>query len=632
VRRPVWNRRAVATRGAPGADLQDVLERLLAVVQPLAPESVPVWEAAGRIAAARMRAPRAVPRVRRAAMDGFVCHDNDLASAADGRPVVLRITGAAAMGEPPGPGPAQGEAWSITTGAPMPRRGDRVLPIESVHTDGAVLRFEGTVPHKHHVAGPGEEIQPGDVLTAPGEPVRAAAAGALAAAGVAEMEVHRRPRVALVATGNELVELTAGGPPPPPGCIVNSNAVTLAGELAAAGCAVDSRGIIRDDPKKMARTFAALRDRYDVVLSTGGVSVGRYDLVHRTWLDLGARRYAGRVELKPGGPFFAARAGRAWAIGLSGTPVACLAAFHLLVRPVLRRLAGARFVIRPVELLALADGWSRPTDRLRALWGSVDPAAGERTVRLLMDSSLGRLTLLSAANALVLLPAGTPPLAPGARVAVLRLDRPEDREYLPLPAAPAGPVVIGVVGASGSGKTAAVVGLIARLTARGLRVGAVKHAAHGFQIDRPKSDSARMMEAGAVRVVLAGPSETTIRIAGELSPASVIQGPGGAGQTAPDVVLVEGFGGAGHPVIQIGPPKSDASQGPAGGVKRAAAAGEPWATLPAVPALSEAVFEKTLDRLAGRIMALIDSGSIIGRRDLARQESARRNSRVEVKE
>jgi molybdopterin molybdotransferase len=617
----------VATRGAPGADLLDVLERLLAVVRPLSPESVPVWEAAGRIAVSRVRSPRAVPRVQRSAMDGFVCHDNDLASALDGRPVVLRITGASVMGEPPGPGPAQGEAWSITTGAPMPRRGDRILPLEVVHTDGAVLRFEGAAPRKHHVAAPGEDIQPGDVLTAPGDPVTPSAAGALAACGMAAVAVHRRPRVALVATGSELVEPAAGGPPPPPGCIVNSNAVTLMGELAAAGCEVDYRGIVPDRPRTMARTFASLQDRYDVVLSTGGVSVGRYDLVHRTWLDLGARRYAGRVELKPGGPFFAARAGRAWAIGLSGTPVACLAAFHLLVRPVLRRLAGARFVVRPVELVSLTEGWPRPTDRMRALWGRVE--AGERTVHLLVDSALGRLTLLTAANVLVLLPRGTPPLPAGARVAALRLDRPEDREYLHIPPA-AGPVVIGVVGASGSGKTAAVVGLIGRLTARGVRVGAVKHAAHGYQIDRPKSDSARMMEAGAVRVVLAGPSESTVRTAGELSPAAAIQGSAGGAQTAPDVILVEGFGRAGHPVIQIGPPKSTPRD--SGGGKANAAAGEPWAIIPAVPTMPETEFEQTLDRLAARVMALIDSGSIIGRRDSARRESARRNSRVEVKE
>lgn len=597
----------MAIRGVPGADLQEVLERLLAAARPLAAETVSVWEAAGRIPAARLRAPVAVPRIRRAAMDGYVCHDADVARAGEARPVVLRITGSSVMGEPPGPGPARGEAWAITTGAPVPRRGDRVLPLETVRAEVAALHLDREPPRKRHIADPGEEIQPGDVLAAPGEPIPPAACGALAACGVAGVSVHRCPRVALIATGSELVELAAGGPPPPPGCIVNSNAVTLAGELVAAGCDVDYRGIVPDRPREMARVFAAMRDRYDVVLSTGGVSVGRYDLVHRTWLDLGARRYAGRVDLKPGGPFFAARAGRTWAVGLSGTPVACLAAFHLLVRPLLRRLAGARFVVRPVEMMTLAEGWGRPADRLRALWGRIAPD-DERTVHLLADSSLGRLTLLAAANALVLLPGGTPALAPGARAAVLRLTRPEDREYFRIPAAAPGPLVIGLVGASGSGKTAAAVGLIKRLTARGLRVGAIKHAAHGFQIDRPKSDSARMIEAGAVRVVLAGPSETAVRISGEMPLASLLRGFAAGTQDAPDLILVEGFAAAGHPVVQIGQPKPGAAAGD-GRASRGLppVGGEPWMTIPAATALSEPAFEKTLDRVVARIATLLPS-------------------------
>jgi molybdopterin molybdotransferase len=581
----------VATRGAPGADVQEVLERLLAVVRPLAAETVSVWDAADRIAAAGVRAAAAVPRIRRAAMDGYVCHDADVAGALEDRPVTLGITGACVMGEPPALGPARGGAWSITTGTAVPRRGDRVLPLEVVRVEGTALRLGRDVPRRRHIAEPGEEIRPGDLLTVPGEPIPAAACGALAAAGVAAVSVRRRPRVALVATGNELVDVETAGPAPPPGCIVNSNAVTLAGELAAAGCEVHYRGIVRDRPAQMARAFDAMRKRYDVVLSTGGVSVGRYDLVHRTWLDLGARRYAGRVDLKPGGPFFAGQVGRTWAIGLSGTPVACLAAFHLLVRPLLRRLAGARAVVRPVEIHALADGWPRPAGRLRALWGRLDP---DGLIHLLTNPAAGRLTLLTGANTLVLLPGGMPALAPGARVAALRLDRREDREALRIPRAGPGPLVIGVAGASGSGKTSAIVGLIRRLTGRGLRVAAVKHAAHGFQIDRPSSDSARMMEAGAVRAILAGPSETAVRIAGETPLARLVAGISAPAEAPPDVILVEGFGTAsGHPIVHIGPRKSDAP------------AAEPWKTIPPLAALSASDFESTLDGVAAGIVALL---------------------------
>src|SRR5262249_13428532 len=145
----------------------------------------------------------------------------------------------------------------------------------------------------------------------------------------------------------ELVDVSEDESSIPPGRIFNSNAVTLTGLLADAGCEVVNHGIVRDAPEEMRAAFAALREHYDAVVSTGGVSVGRYDAVHRTWLDLGAQRIVGRVDLKPGGPFFAGRLAGSWALGLSGTPVACLAAFHLLARPFFMRLAGRHATIRP---------------------------------------------------------------------------------------------------------------------------------------------------------------------------------------------------------------------------------------------------------------------------------------------
>jgi molybdopterin molybdotransferase len=585
----------VPRRGAPGADVQDTLHRLLAGARPLGTEAVPIWDAAGRIAADDVRAAVPVPNIARAAMDGYLCHDGDIAGAADEHPVRLRISGASVMGEPPGPGPAHGEAWSITTGAPVPRRGDRILPLETVRVDGTTLHLDRAAPPRRHIAEPGEEIRPGELLASRGDSLAPAACGALAAAGIAALTVYRRPRVALVATGNELVEVDAGGPAPPAGSIVNSNAVTLAGEIAASGCDVDYLGIVRDRRREMSRGFDSMRRRYDVVLSSGGVSVGRYDLVHRTWLDLGARRCAGRVDLKPGGPFFAGRAGRAWAIGLSGTPVACLAAYHLLVRPVLRRLAGAKHVVRPVETRVLANGWPRSTGRLRAVWGQVEDG-GDEAVRLLTDPSAGRLALLAGANAVALFPAGTPPLPPGSRVAVLRLDRVEDRSELLIPAAAPGPLVVGVTGASGSGKTVAITGLIRRLAARGLRIASVKHAAHGFDVDHPDSDSARMVAAGAIRVVLSGPTETAVRITGELPLLSLIRAASADGEdVAPDLVFVEGFGAAGYPIIQIGPPKSDAPPG------------EPWHTLPALAALPQSDRDRALEDVEARILARLKS-------------------------
>ncbi len=578
--------------------LEDALDRLLSEVAPLPAESVPVEDAHGRVAAEDIRAPTPVPHFARPAMDGYVCHDADVRDASAERPVRLRITGGVRMGEAPGDGPARGEAWWITTGAAMPARGNRVLPLETVRREGDDIQVSQPPERRTHVAEPGEVVRRGDLLVTAGQVLQPPTVGALAACGIAGLRVHRRPRVAVVATGNELIDAVAGSAVEdsasrapdrlPPGRIFNSNAPTLVGFLRDAGCDVEYRGIVRDAPEEMRAGFSALRDQCDVVLTTGGVSVGRYDAVHRTWLDLGAQRVVGRVDLKPGGPFFAGRCGESWALGLSGTPVACLAAFHLLARPFFARLAGRRTTIRPIAEVALVDSFPRATDRMRALWARVSAApVGPPVAELRRSEAAGDLTALLDANALILLPPGTPPLPPGSRVTAMLLDRDEDRDRLIIAPARPSPLVIGVVGESEGGKTTVIAGVVRRLAGEGLRIAAVKHAPHGFSFDRPGSDSARMVEAGAPIVELAGPMETVLRIAAPLdrpglAAALAVASAEQVWQAPPDLVLVEGFEHPSGAVIQVGPPK--AGTGP----------GEVLATLPAVSGMNGATLEHEL--------------------------------------
>ncbi len=576
----------------PGTQLDEALDRLLAAAAPLGVEYVPVWDAGGRVAAEDVVAPGPVPHFARAAMDGYVCHDADLAGSSPDRPAVLRIAGAVQMGEPPGAGPGRGEAWLITTGGPMPERGDRVLPIEAARSTGDLLRVERPGGSQTHVAPAGEDIRPGARIVAAGDPVRPAASGALAACGMTRLQVYRKPRIALVATGSELVEVSEHALPP--GRAINSNSVTIAGELRVAGYAAEYRGIVADHPEDLREMFRSLCDGYDAVLSTGGVSVGRYDAVHRTWLDLGAERLVGRVELKPGGPFFAGRIAGTWTVGLSGTPVASLAAFHLLLLPLLRRLEGRRHTVRPLRAGALVTGFPRATDRMRALWARVDEQDRDLpTVDLLTQRPEGNVASLVPANALALIPPGTPALGPGARVTVLMLDRAEDGNRLAIrPPTPA-PLAFGVIGASGGGKTSVITGLLRRLSAAGVRSVAVKHAAHGFALDRPDSDSARMVEAGALIVALAGPAETAVRIAARLDdPGRIIRlVEDCAARTwgaPPECVLLEGFDHPARPVILVGREKPGT-------------VGEIIARVPPVGDLSPTQLDAQLDRIAGLV-------------------------------
>ncbi len=588
--------------------LEDALDRLLSEVGPLPVESVLVRDAHGRVAAEDVRASAPVPHFARPAMDGYVCHESDICEASPERPVRLRITGGVRTGEILCEGPARGEAWSIVTGAPMPVRGDRVLPLETVRRAGDDVWVSRPPGRKTHVAAPGELIREGDPLVTAGQVLGPTTVGAAAACGITSLRVYRRPRVAVVATGDELVDASEGEAPLPPGRVFNSNAVTLVGLLEDAGCDVAYRGIVRDAPDEMRAAFAALREQCDVVLTTGGVSVGRYDAVHRTWLDLGAQRIVGRVDLKPGGPFFAGRFGESWALGLSGTPVACLSAFHLLARPFFMRLTGRRAAVRPIAEVVLVDGFPRATDRMRALWARVSAApvgqlaAGQLVAELRRSEAEGDLTSLLDANALILLPPGTPPLPPGSRATALLLDRDEDRGGLIIGPARPGPLVIGVVGESEGGKTTVIAGVVRQLAAEGLRIAAVKHAPHGFSVDRPGSDSARMAEAGAPIVALAGPAETVLRIAAPLdrpgrAAALAVAVAEQVWQMPLDLVLVEGFEHPSGAVIQVGPAK--AGPGP----------GEVLAMLPAVSGINGATLEHELLGVLDVIRARVRGGT-----------------------
>ncbi len=533
-------------------------------------------------------------------MDGYVCHDAELAGAGPDHPVRLRVSGQVRMGDPPAAGPNPGEAWAITTGGAMPLRGDRVVPLESVRRSGDEVVLTHPPKEKRHVADPGEDVPDGACLIREGEVVGTAMLGALIACAVDAIPAYRQPGVALLATGDELVEFTESSTPPV-GRIFNTNAAVLLNELRDVGCHVTYCGIVRDQREALRAAFDdAVRAGHDVVLTTGGVSVGPHDRVPRTWLDLGAERIVGRIDLKPGGPFFAGRLGSTWVMGLSGGPAACLTAYHLLVRPLLLRLAGRKWVVRPIVPVRLADAQRYGTDRMRALWARASHGDAPRA-EVLTGTALGTLGGIAQANGLILLPPGTPPLRAGSRVAMLFLDRPEDRNHLAVPPAQAAPLVVGIVGRAEGGKTMIVSGLLSRLRAAGLRVLAIKHAAHGFAIDHPGSDSARMFDAGAEAVMVVGPAETVLRFstgrevtadaALDLAIASAERLAG----RPPHLVLVEGFRHPGRPVVQVGPPKTDDATGDGA-----------WATVSAVRDMGPEALDTLLNGLAAALQRWVE--------------------------
>lgn len=543
-------------------DLWTAFARLMRLVSPLTAEDIAVEDAVGRAAARSVRAGQAVPGFRRAMMDGYVCHADDLAADAP-RPTRLRLTGTVHVGELPTGAPGRGEAWAITTGGPLPTGTDAVIPFENTRRDGDTV-FITEPPRKPHVGPADEDVRIDETLIEAGDRLTMLSVVGLAATGLGRMSVTRRPRVAVLATGDEVVDSADATQAVPPGCVSNVNGPVLKAELRSLGCAVRSGGVVGDDPDTLtAALAAALRDGADVVLTTGGVSVGPHDYVARCWRQLGATTILAGVDVKPGWPVYVGQLDGRWVIGLSGTPAACLTTYHVLIRPLLLRLAGFRHVVRPIVPVVASTPFSRPAEHTRLLWANVSGDGPLYAAALRVDDRAGKLTAIGRSNAIAIVPAGRGPIEPGDRLWALCLDLPEDRATLTLGEQAGFDVpALCIVGASGSGKTTAATGLVQRLRRRGLDVLAIKHAAHGFELDRPGSDSQRLLAAGASASWVSGPGAvamTQCTASDDPDPERLVRLAVATHRLScgapPDLVLLEGFSRSALPRVQVGVPK-----------------------------------------------------------------------------
>jgi molybdopterin molybdotransferase len=386
--------------------LRLVLER----VRPLPGESVPLADAAGRFALDAPRSEVDLPPFPSSAMDGFAVRAADT----PGRlPVVARI----AAGRPATRALAAGEAMGIATGGVVPDGADAVVPIEHVVNGENEIHLEAAVAAGANVRRRGGDVEAGAAVVEPGVALGPAQLAALAAAGVSRVTCTRRPRAAVVVTGTEL---RAPGEPLRPGEIYESNGTALAAQLASAGAEADVAGPIEDD-EALHRQALARGLEADVLVTTGGVSVGPHDLVRRIESELGVEELFWRVAVRPGKPVSFGVRGETLVFGLPGNPVSSLVGFELFVRPALRALQGAaeagpRF--RAGTLAARCRRNPARDDLLRAVarWddgGAVlEPLGGQESHMIVRAAQ---------ANALVHVPRGEGELPAGSAVRFLEL-------------------------------------------------------------------------------------------------------------------------------------------------------------------------------------------------------------------
>ena len=391
--------------------IEAALARVLARVQALEPEPVPIAEAAGRVLAGEARALVDLPPFASSAMDGFALR----AAETPGRlPVVARI----AAGRPAERVLEAGEAMQISTGGAVPEGADSVVPIEHVVESDNAIDVEEPVAPGANVRPVGGDVRSGEVLLHAGVVLGAAQIGALAAVGLAEVQCARRPSVAVLSTGTELRQ---PGEPLEPGQIYESNAPMLAAALRGAGGDVRPISHVADDAEAH-RLALAQGLEADVLVSSGGVSVGPHDLVRTTLTQLGVEEDFWGVAVRPGKPVAFGVRGRTLVFGLPGNPVSALVAVVLFVRPALLALQGAASPGPHYEHARLAAPLRRNAARDDLARARLVRDGDETVVEPVSGQESHMIVRAAAAAALVHGPRGDGELPAGARV-----------RYLPVP-------------------------------------------------------------------------------------------------------------------------------------------------------------------------------------------------------
>ena len=376
-------------------------------------ETVPLGEALGRVTAEDVASPMAVPPFDRSPLDGYCLRSGDIAGASREQPAVLRVVGeaCAGCGERFEVGP--GEALRVMTGAPIAAGCDCVVRQEDTDEGMERVAVYASVGPRRNICWAGEDVCPGATVLRVGERVTAAHIVVLSSLGVTQVRVMRRVRVCLLCTGDELVQ---PGQPLPYGKIYDANRALLTARLAELGMEAHVLTSEADDPQRVADVLAAAAQSADVILTTGGVSVGKKDIFHQVLPLMGAQRLFWKVAMKPGSPLLCGLVQGRLMICLSGNPFAALACFEVFARPVLDRLSG------------VSDcRCRRVRARLSGSFGKASP--GRRLIRARFDGmrvtlpaenhSSGSLATMIGCNCLIDIPAGSGPLADGDDVEIV---------------------------------------------------------------------------------------------------------------------------------------------------------------------------------------------------------------------
>ena len=401
-------------------ELEETQSILLKHVKKPGPEKVSLENAAERVVFSNLHAPFALPSFNKSPLDGFALNSLDTRGATQDSPVFIEIIDEAQAGDTRNDlRLRQKTGVKVMTGAPLPAGADAVIRKEEVYYSHGRIKLERELSHNTDVILAGSDVKQGEIICKKGDYLTPYHIGLLAALGIQEIDVYKKPIFGIISTGSELKKQ---GEPLSYGQIYNSNHYSLAALVKLLGGDACSFGTVADSTSKIRELLETALNGCDVVITTGGVSVGECDLVRSAVEDLGAEVLYSRINIKPGTPSMAALKDGKLIISLSGNPAAALISFELLLRPYIHFIKGCQEEppLKAVEGV-LIDGFHKSSRQRRFLRVRAAYEGNKWVARQTGSQDTGILKSMLGCNALVDIPAGSPPIHPGGTVRIVLL-------------------------------------------------------------------------------------------------------------------------------------------------------------------------------------------------------------------